>query len=218
MDLPLRKREAVTAGVVGALAAVSGTVGEFLMMWSPDGGYASYGNLLYASAERSRLGFFLGVLAVPLYFLGYVMIYQALRRVPRWFRLGILGVAVYAFAAANVWLGARAILAGVVKHGSLPELVALVTELTEPVLNIVRLLIVLLSLALAYVIASGRTVFPRWFAVFSPGVLLAGVFLVFLVAPSIGNYLLPPAMNLVHLVFFTVGTYLYAGSKEVADG
>jgi len=212
--LPLGKKELIVAGLVGTAAAGIGTLGEFLMMWSPDGGYATYENLLYASAERSTLGFFLGVCVVPLYFLGYLPVVQALVGVSRRIRLAILATAIYSFAAGNVWLGSRPILANLVKQGDQPSLVGLVTELTEPVLNLVRLLILLLSVALWLVIVTGRSIFPRWFALFTPGLLLGLVFLTYVLLPAVGNYLLPPAMNLVHLVFFATATWLYARSPE----
>ncbi len=69
------------------------------------------------------------------------------------------------------------------------------------------MLVLIVSLLLIYGIVSGRSPYPRWLAAVTPIVVLAAVFLLYSVAPGIGVYLLPAAMNVAHLVFFFFSTW-----------
>ena len=74
----------------------------------------------------------------------------------------------------------------------------------DPILQFIRVTLVGLSLLFIACVATGRSAYPRWLALFSPGVLLGVVFLGDVLVPAVGGYFLPAAMNVAHTVFFTL--------------
>ena len=126
------------------------------------------------------------------------------------------GLGAYAFIIGDVWLGGRINLALTVQAREAasdavkPFLGRLLGDLSahnEPLIDIVRVLVLIVSLLLIYGIVSGRSPYPRWLAAVTPIVVLVAVFLLYAVAPGIGVYLLPTAMNVAHLVFFVFSTW-----------
>ncbi len=201
-------------GVLGALGALIVGAGEFIMQFSPQGGYeaADYGYFARVSMARLTLGHFLGVLAAPLYLAGYVHVFLALRPAPSWLRWSVLLLGIYAFVIGDVWLGSRIYLALLVHAGTeavLPDgLLALAAAHNEPLIQVVRVVIAVVSLLLVTAVASGRSLYPRWMAACSPIVWLLLVFVSYRLFPAIGVYLLPTAMNVAHLVFFTLSLWV----------
>ena len=121
------------------------------------------------------------------------------------------------FAVANVWLGQRIFLAqtGQARAQSGSEHDAILGSLlqdfasnNEPLIQLVRVLVLLLSLGIVVPILRGQTRYPRWMVVFNPIVLLGAVFAAYFVAPAVGVYLLPAAMNVAHVVFFGLSTWV----------
>ena len=80
----------------------------------------------------------------------------------------------------------------------------------EPLINIVRVLILVVSLLMAWGALTGRSHYPRWIVAVLPIVLLAAVFASYVIVPSIGGLLLPAAMNIAHVVFFAISTWVAA--------
>jgi hypothetical protein len=209
----------VRAGALATLGVALVGVGEFSLHFSPAGyaGADEFRYLLHVPRWRLDLGHFLGVLAAPVYALGYWHVAGALRPAPRGARAAVFGLGVYTFMIAGVWLGSRAQLALLVQAqatGAAPaEFAALVDayrRYSEALIQLVRVGVLALSLALAAAILRGRTGYPRWFALVSPILLLALVFALHLAAPAVGGYLVPTAMNVAHLVFFGLSTAVYA--------
>lgn len=207
------------AGVLAVLGVFAVGVGEFALHYSASG-YAGAGEfrfLLHVPGWRLTLGHFLGVLFAPVYSLGYWHVYMALRPADRSIRLILLGAAIYTFGIANVWLGSRAGLAGLVQaqaEGLAPaqftDLLAAYHLHSESLIQIVRVGVLLISALFVALVARGRTSYPRWIAAASPIVLLALVFASYLALPAVGGYLVPTAMNAAHVLFFGLSSLAWA--------
>ncbi len=222
-------RTVVLAGAVATVGALIVCIGEFTMQFSPHGGYerVDYAYFLDVSDARLRRGYFLGVLAAPLYLLGYWHVSEALRPSGVRLRAAVLLLGGYAFAIGDVWLGQRIFLARVVKARAsapmdeiplLDGLLATFASDNEPLIQLVRVLILILSALIVVPVLRGRTLYPRWMAACTPIVLLGSIFASYAVLPAIGTYLLPAAMNVAHVVFFGLSTWWVAraGSGAVA--
>lgn len=211
----------VWTGLVATIGALVVGIGEFMFQYSPRGGYEEHDYLFFLDVSHWRLtaGHFLGVLAAPIYFVGYWHVAQMLRPAGRWVAASVLGLGVYAFAIGNVWLGGRVNLALTVKARdaateALKEpfgaLLQDISSHNEPLINIVRVLVLVVSVLMAWGIISGRSRYPRWAIAVLPILLLILIFASYVVLPVIGNLLLPAAMNIAHFIFFGVSTLVVA--------
>ncbi|MDZ4115415.1 MAG: DUF6796 family protein [Xanthomonadaceae bacterium] len=215
MDVSARRLLLLT-GVLGALGALLVGIGEFMMQFSPAGGYeaADYGYFAQVPAWRLSFGHFLGALAAPLYLAGYVHVYLAMRPAPMWLRNTVLLLGIYGFVIGDVWLGSRVYLGLIVQAqaGGLDAtaLLAQAAAHNEPLIQVVRVVIGLASLLFVGAVLSRRTLYPRWMAAFSPIALLAAVFVSYATIPAIGVYLLPTAMNIAHFTFFMLSMLVLA--------
>ena len=78
-------------------------------------------------------------------------------------------------------------------------------EHNEPLVNALRLAMLVVSVLWIALIAGGKTLYPRWMALFSPILLLGTIFAIyFYVSPALGAWLLPAAMNVVHVILFAL--------------
>ena len=211
------------AGLIGA--SVVG-VGEFILQFSPQGGYEApdYGFFARVSESRLRIGHFLSVLAAPLYVVGYwhigQMFIQGGSKMSGWVITLIGG---YSFIVGTAWLGGRVYLALTVHeiansaYDLKPRMMALLdafADHNEPLVDALRGAMMVVSILWVMRIWSRHTLYPRWMAYFSPIVLLAGIFLIyFFIWPALGAWLLPAAMNVVHVVMF--GLSLWVVSRLV---
>jgi len=213
-----QRRMLIGTGIVATLGAIIVGVGEFTFQFSPRGGYEGSDYLYFLDVSPSRLtwGHFIGVLAAPLYLVGYWHIAQMLRPAARWLSAVVFGLGVYAFIIGDVWLGGRVNLALTVKARELApdgtrqlfsDLLGDLSSHNEPLINIVRVLVLLISILMACGILTGKSAYPRWLILFSPIVILVQIFSLYVVVPSLGVYLLPAAMNIAHAIFFVFSTW-----------
>lgn len=219
------RRQLLITGVLGVLGALLVGVAEFLMQFSPQGGYEAtdYGFFMRVSMQRLGIGHFLGVLAAPLYLFGYLHIFLALRPAPMWLRGSVLVLGIYGFVIGAVWLGSRIDLALLVHAGAsgdatsaLGGLLAQAAAYNEPLIQVVRVVIALASALFVAAVLSGRSLYPRWMAACSPAAWLALVFLSYLIVPALGAYTLPTAMNIAHLIFFLLSLLVLRNSSKTA--
>ena len=209
----------IGTGMVGALGALIVGIGEFTFQFSPRGGYEGTDYLYFLDVSRSRLtlGHFLAVLTAPLYLVGYWHIAQMLRPAGRWLAATVFGVGIYSFIIGDVWLGGRVNLALTVKAREaapdalrtlFSDLLGDISAHNEPLINIVRVLVLIISILMIYGIITGKSRYPRWIVIFTPIVLLVQIFALYALAPGVGVYLLPAAMNVSHLIFFILSTWV----------
>lgn len=207
-------------GVAGFLAALLVGIGEFTLQYSPLGGYEEEGYGYFANVAKYKLttGHFFSTLAAPLYILGYWHLGQMFihggSKTYGWI-ITLLGG--YAFMVGNAWLGGRIYLALTAHEITKTSDASTITQLTnlladfgshnEPLVNALRLAMVVVSIFWVWRIAIGKTLYPRWMAIFSPALILGLIFTAYFTGLSAGVWLLPAAMNVVHLIIFSLSLY-----------
>ena len=203
------KRYILISGYLGLLAAVLVGVGEFLLHFDPQARFTggSYDFMLAASDSRQTLGHFIGVLAAPLYAIGCWHIYLMLKPANRTLAFIAFLLGAYGFMIGADWISSRASI-GAITHlqasgiDSLQPLVSLYEQRYESLLTVIRITTLLLSIIIAMLAWSGRSHYSKAMAIFNPIVLLLLNFVIFVVAPSIGKYMMPIALNIGFGLFF----------------
>ena len=211
MNLTETNRLRWITGLLGLLAALVTGAGEFLLHFDPQArftdGLAFFQGI---SEQRSNLGHFLGVLGAPMYVVGAFHIYLMLKSSSAFWALTLLIVMAYGCALGGVWIGSRASISAIVnapQYADLGHLVELYILRYESLLNVTRIAILLISLIYIWLVAKGGSAYPRWMAVANPIVLLLLSFVIYLVAPGIGKYLMPIALNVGFTIFFCLSLF-----------
>ena len=225
---PASKSAVMLAGLAGVLASVLVGAAEFSLHFTPSLDYSGpqYEFFLGTSRQRLALGHFLAIFAGPLYFVGYWHLFQRLKPASERARLLLLGLGFYSFAVGTVWIGSRvypAILMQArecaVNDAAREQIAALLQQASfynETILSALRIGVLVLSAIFVWLVASGQTSYPRWFAALNPILLVLVSFLIYFLAPQIGGYLMPIAMNVAHFVIFSVSTCLTACDRTTA--
>jgi len=208
----------LAGGVCGAIAALLVGIGELALHFTPSAVYGGdYRFLLDVPRSRLTWGHFLSVHALPLYFIGYWHLFHMLKPAAFWIRATIFTLGVYAFAIGNVWIGSRVYLALLIQakegsqqaaQGTLQSLLDDASFYNETLLAVVRISIVIVSIAFFVLVVRGRSSYPRWMAAFNPIFLVLLCFLLYFIAPKIGGYLMPTAMNVAHFILFSLSSFI----------
>lgn len=202
------KKIIIITGFVGLLAALLTGTGEFLLHFDPLARFSekSYEFMLAGSEERQTLGHFIGVLGAPLYVMGMWHIYLMLK--PAHQKIAFIGfvLSAYGFMVGADWISSRASI-GALTHfqdagGDVGNLVELYQIRYETLLSVVRITTLAISLVFIGLVLTGRSHYKKWQAIFSPIILLIGSFAVFAIAPDIGKYIMPIALNVGFGIFF----------------
>ncbi|MCR9144746.1 MAG: hypothetical protein NXI24_21080 [bacterium] len=210
-------RNVVLTGLIGILAATMVGVGEGFLHFSDSGNYADDGRyeyLLEVPGWRLTWGHFLAVFGTPLYLVGFWHIYLGTRPFGTRLPFATFLLAAYGFIMGAVWISSRVSIALLVQAnreagGDDAALLALIQHYIanyESLLWVIRVTTGLTSLAFIGMVLSNRTLYPRWMAIFNPIVLLISAFVLFVVAPDVGKYTLPIALNAGYFVFFVLST------------
>lgn len=212
-------------GFVGLLAALLVGTGEFLVHFS-DGKLIAgkaFSYFRFVSESNLRYGHWLMMAGIPLYFIGYFHIYLALQKGSRKLALAVLLLGLTAFTFGGIWVGSRGFLGSFIhlfEDGKNPDLFQRIIEnyefYLENLVNILRILILLLSICFAVAILKFKTFYPRWMAIFNPFLLLLIIFGLYFFVPIVGKFLVPTAMNAAHFVLFSAS--LVALKMRLKDG
>ena len=227
VDIPI---SVVYAGAVGILASLLVGMGEFSLHYTPTNVYSSdYHFFLDVSKTRLTFGHFITIYAIPLYYIGYWHLFKMLQPVAYWIRALFFSLGVFSFSVATAWIGSRVYLALMIQaeqastnpamQKELGQLLETFSFYNETILSVVRIGIALVSLMFVILILSKKTVYPRYFALFNPILLVIACFILYYFVPAIGGYLMPEAMNVAHFVLFSCSTVyaykLYRNKKDL---
>jgi len=210
------------AGWVGLIGAILVGIGELSLQYTPNGGIEDVQDYFYfndVSAQRLSFGHFIAVLAAPLYLMGYWFLSKKLEPAgPKLSKVFFL-IGAYAFAVGTVWIGQRFFLATTVHEiaagRDLDDLLHVFAEHNEPLVNALRIGMLLVSIIWIKLILTGKTVFPKWMAIFSPIALLALMFALYFFKTKIGLYVFPAAMNVTHVIVFGAALFFsYKADKS----
>jgi len=206
------RNEILWTGLAGLVAAVIVGTGEFLLHFDPEARYVGgFDFFKGVTDDRATVGHFLGVLGAPLYVAGAWHLKLMLQPANRLWATIVFFMMAYGCIVGAVWIGSRATAALIVNGadaGSVGAELALYELRYENLLMIVRIAILLVSAVFIWLVLTGRSRYPRWVAALNPILLILASFLVFFVAPAIGKYLMPIALNVAFFVLFTVSTII----------
>jgi hypothetical protein len=172
-----------------------------------------------------RLGYFLGVLALPLHtFTSAWHLSLAVRPAGAWAPRLVFGATAYSAALLALWHGSFAFLrstlraeqaAGVVASGPGPETLLAYAALALPIFR-VALVVAALAYATVFVLAlTGKTLYPRWAGIALPAVYVAVVFLLAPLVPQRGGVILDAAgWNLGGVAAFALSTAILWNRRE----
>lgn len=211
---------------IGLLGAVLVGLGEFLEQYHSSADYAdpAYGYFASIPLDRIVAGHFLAAFSIPLYFPGYLGMFLLLNRqrslkpVSSWL---MLCGGIYSISVGGIWLGMRASIALVQHRSSMfastehaEAFIADLAALNEPLIQIVRVLIALVSVF--YWVAfwkshgTGSPAMPRWLLFCAPVVPLALIFGAFVLDLAHSRFFLANAMNVAHMIFFGAPLSVFA--------
>lgn len=219
----MSQRYSLFAGAIGLLASILVGIGEGLLHYTPEGyvGLNPYDFMLPFPEERLTYGHFIAVLASPLYLIGYWHVYKMLTPKGGGLATFITLAAGYGFVIGSVWIGSRAMIAGIVQFGDHVNkqgvsMVPLITQYQfymESLLQVIRATTLIFSIGFVYLVWKGESFYPTWMIFFNPFILLLLIFLTYFVVPSVGIFIFPVAMNVAHFIFF--GASLIVALKKI---
>jgi len=211
-------------GLLGLLGALLTGTGEFLLHFDPQarfGGTHGYAFMNDISEARLTAGHFFAVAGVPFYFVGFWHLAGMLRPVGEKLAWAVFLITSYGFLFGAVWLGSRASVGSLIHHAQIADvepLLALYQQRYESLLQVTRVATLLLSVIYIYAVLTGRSRYPRWMALANPILLTVASFVVFGVAPTVGKYVMPIAMNVAFAVFFVCSLGFGDTRAPVGDG
>lgn len=201
-------KEIMITGLLGLFAAILTGTGEFLLHFDPLARFSetSYDFMLATSDEQQTIGHFFGVFGAPLYVVGcwhiYLMLKPASQKLA--FLAFILGA--YGFMIGADWISSRASIGALIHFQQagtdVDSLISLYQLRYETLLTVVRVSTLSLSLIFIGLVLTGRSHYQKWHAIFNPIVLLIGSFVVYVIQPEIGKYIMPIALNVGFGIFF----------------
>lgn len=201
----MTKSIVITTGAIGLLGAMLTGIGEFMLHFDALSRFGENQFFLGISAERTNWGHFFGVLGAPFYLLGCWHIYLMLRPAnPRWSLVAFFVMA-YGFLVGIVWIGSRASISALINVPMSPDieqLIALYDLRYETLLQVIRVAVLILSVIFVWLTLTGRSHYPKWMAILNPILLIVASFVIYAIAPDLGKYLMPIALNVAFGVFF----------------
>ena len=207
----------LVSGFAGLAAAILVGAGEGLLQFNAAGGYEAPDYSYFAAVPVSRMtaGHFLAVLAAPLYVAGYWHLSKMLEPAGPRLAKFVFFAGAYSFIVGTAWISQRVFL-GLTAHeiaagADLSTLLVAFSERNEPLVNVLRVAMLIISVIWIFLIVRGKSHYPRWMAFFSPIVLLVSIFALYFAAPTIGVYFLPIAMNVVHAIVFGLSLVVALG-------
>jgi hypothetical protein len=194
--------------VAATLAAVAAGTGDLLLLWVAN---AARPELALPRPPDGALfvGFVLGVLAIPLYGLGYRHVGRVLEPAsPRGARVVFLAGA-YGGALGGVVHGMTTLAIRIDADAAAPPadpltLAGRYGTYLYPLWGAIAVLAVVGAAVYATLVLRGGTAYPRWMALVNPVTLLLVVGALGPLHPLLGAFAVPAGPNLVHVVFFAL--------------
>lgn len=208
------------AGVLGLLAAILVGSGEFLLHFDALGRFAEGGAYEFMrgiNAERTTIGHFLGVLSAPLYIIGFWHLMKMLEPANALASRIAFAIMSYGIIVGAVWIGSRAGISTIVNSTSMVNPMSFISlyELRyENLLQVTRLAVLFFSVIFIWLVLTGRSHYPRWMALLNPILLILASFAIWIMAPAVGVYLMPIALNVAFALLFLFSIYYSKKVKE----
>lgn len=204
----------MTLGLIGIASVLITIISDFILIGKPSSAYefllSGTESMWDISTQRITVGAFVGVVVLPFQLLGLVPVYYALKSSGK--VLPVLTVITYghallmgvAFHIAYAFIGSGW------KLNRRPDATQITIELMQQyhlywtiIMVIITLEIMFCSVIYSVVVSKGKTLYPRWVAIFNPASMAAFTLpFVFLLPYPIGGYIAPACLNISTLLFF----------------
>ena len=215
----INKKQIIVAGYIGLLAAILVGIGEFLLHFDVLGRFdGQYEFMQGIEASRSSVGHFIGVLAAPLYIVGYWHLMKMLEPANKTISKVAFGIMSYGIFMGAIWIASRASISTIINDSTLVDASSLISlyELRyETLLQITRVAALVFSAIFVWLILTAKTHYPKWVAIFNPLILILASFTIWAVLPSLGVYLMPIALNIAFAILFAISISI---SHKINEG
>lgn len=197
-------KSAIAFGWIGVAATLLVGTGEFLVHYSSSGynGADHFTWLRNIPSVRASIGHGMMVFGMPLYIFGYYHLYLCLQPSHKVLSRMLLVLGVFAFVIGGVWAGSRVMLIEILKSEN-QVLIDFYKSHYEILVQILRVLVLLISVIWVYLILATKTIYSKWMVLVNPILMLGLVFIIYILFPVIGSFLVPAAMNVTHLILFS---------------
>lgn len=206
-----QKKYITIAGFMGLIAAIFTGAGEFLLHFDALGRYeGGYEFMVGISENRSTIGHYLAALGAPFYIVGVWHIMKMLEPANPKAAKVAFAIMAYGFIEGVIWISSRASISAIVNDigiANAAELIRLYEIRYENLLQVTRLAVLGLSVIFVWLVLTGRTHYPKWAAICNPILLIIACFAVWIIAPTIGNYIMPIALNVAFGILFIISIY-----------
>lgn len=198
------------SGLLGLLGAILCGTGEFLLHFDTHqlkGGETGFDFMINTSEARLNAGHFFAVFGVPLYFVGVWHIAEMIKPAGEKVSNALFLIGSFGFLYGAMWMSSRSSIGSLVHHAELikdTNLIDLYNLRCESLLNVIRVTTLVISIIYIKQVLTGRTRYPKWMAATSPIVLLIMNFVIYAIAPGIGRYVMPIALNVGFTLFFSL--------------
>ncbi len=192
-------------GIIGLVGAIICGAGDFLLHFDPLARFSGYDFMADISDARLTAGHFFAVVGMPLYFVGMWHIAQMLKPAGEKLSNILFLIGSFGFLFGAMWMSSRASIGSLVHYPELianTNLVELYQLRSETLLQVIRVTTLVISGIYVYLVLTGKSRYPKWMAATSPIVLLILNFVIYLIAPSVGKFVMPIALNVGFSAFF----------------
>ena len=195
-------------GLLGLVGAILCGTGEFLLHFDACRlglGETGFDFMINTSETRLNIGHFFAVFGVPLYFVGVWHIAEMIKPADEKWSKALFLIGSFGFLYGAMWMSSRSSIGSLVHHADLikdTNLIDLYNLRCDSLLNIIRITTLVISIIYIKQVLTGLTRYPKWMAATSPIVLLAMNFIVLKVAPEVGRFVAPIALNVGFSLFF----------------
>ncbi len=209
-----RIKQLTIFGILGLIGAIGVGIGEFLLHYSPegigyDGSHFKFFNQI--SLQRLTWGHFVAVSFVPFYIAGYYHLYLVFKEKNPKIAMSIFALGIIAFIIGGMWISSRAQLGYLVhkiaefpNDTALQSLIEVYKTHAEILVKSLRIWVAAISVLFVIPILKGETIYPKWMAIFNPIVILLSILVIYTLIPSVGYFIGPIAMNVVHFIIFSL--------------
>ena len=211
-----------SSGLIGLLGAILCGTGEFLLHFDECRlglGETGFDFMINTSEARLNAGHFFAVIGVPLYFVGVWHIAEMIKPAGQKMSKALFLIGAFGFLYGAMWMSSRSSIGSLVHHAELiknTSLIDLYNLRCESLLNVIRITTLVISIIYVKQVLTGLTRYPKWMAATSPIVLLVMNFIVLLVAPEVGRYVAPIALNVGFSLFFMLSLTFGNTDDQVA--